>query len=78
MRPGSSDKITIARADLTAEVSRALIASLNRELDGLYSEPGATAGITTGDPDGKEFRPERGLSGVVSLKNLDHTPFDVL
>jgi len=42
MRPGSSETITIARADLTADVSRALIGSLNDELQGLYSEPGAT------------------------------------
>jgi putative acetyltransferase len=38
----TSDTITIARADLTAEVSRALIRSLNDELSGVYSEPGAT------------------------------------
>ena len=37
-----SETITIARADLTAEVSRALIGSLNDELRGVYSEPGAT------------------------------------
>src|SRR2546422_2659743 len=34
--------LTIARADLTAEVSRALIDALNTELRGVYSEPGAT------------------------------------
>lgn len=34
--------ITIARAELTAEVSRALIAALNAELSALYSEPGAS------------------------------------
>lgn len=38
----ASAAITIARADLTDEVSRALIASLNDELRGVYSEPGAT------------------------------------
>lgn len=38
----TSETITIARADLTAEASRALIRSLNDELSGLYSEPGAT------------------------------------
>jgi len=38
----ASETITIARADLTAEVSRALIGSLNAELSDLYSEPGAT------------------------------------
>ena len=37
----STDSITIARADVTAEVSRALIKSLNDELRRLYSEPGA-------------------------------------
>ncbi|HLY37066.1 MAG TPA: GNAT family N-acetyltransferase [Candidatus Binatia bacterium] len=34
--------ITIARAELTAEVSRTLIEALNAELAGLYPEPGAT------------------------------------
>ena len=38
----NSETITIARADVTAEVSRALIESLNDELRGIYSEPGAT------------------------------------
>ena len=33
--------ITITRAELSAEVSRALIASLNAELTGVYPEPGA-------------------------------------
>jgi putative acetyltransferase len=36
------ETITIARGDLTDEVSRALISSLNDELRGVYSEPGAT------------------------------------
>jgi ribosomal protein S18 acetylase RimI-like enzyme len=35
------ETITIARAELSAEVSRALIASLNAELTGVYPEPGA-------------------------------------
>jgi GNAT superfamily N-acetyltransferase len=35
------ESITIARADLTAETSRALIDSLNEELRALYPEPGA-------------------------------------
>lgn len=35
------EPITIARAELTAEVSRALIDSLNAELSALYCEPGA-------------------------------------
>ena len=34
--------ITIARAELTADVSRALIELLNAELEDLYPEPGAT------------------------------------
>lgn len=38
----ASDTITIARADLTAEVSRTLIGALNDELRAVYSEPGAT------------------------------------
>ena len=37
----TSEGITIARAELTAEVSRGLIASLNAELNVLYPEPGA-------------------------------------
>ena len=37
----ASEAITIARAELTAEVSRDLIASLNGELSALYPEPGA-------------------------------------
>ena len=38
----AAEPITIARAELTAEVSRALIAALNAELSGAYPEPGAT------------------------------------
>ena len=38
----SSDSITIMRADLTSDVSRALIGELNAELTGMYPEPGAT------------------------------------
>ncbi len=37
----TSGAITISRAELTWEVSRALIDSLNAELSALYSEPGA-------------------------------------
>ena len=37
----ASEAITIARAELTSEVSRALIDSLNAELRGVYPEPGA-------------------------------------
>jgi len=37
----ASETITIARVELTAEVSRALIDSLNAELSGVYPEPGA-------------------------------------
>jgi GNAT superfamily N-acetyltransferase len=40
--PGTSDMIAIARADLNADVSRRLIASLDDELRAAYSEPGAT------------------------------------
>jgi GNAT superfamily N-acetyltransferase len=36
------DSIAISRTDLTAPVSRALIAALNAELAGTYAEPGAT------------------------------------
>jgi GNAT superfamily N-acetyltransferase len=38
----ASETITIAPAELTAAISRALIDSLNAELSGMYSEPGAT------------------------------------
>src|SRR6185295_8350640 len=34
--------ITIVSTDLTSPVSRALITALNKELSGVYSEPGAT------------------------------------
>ena len=37
-----AESIRIARAALTDDVSRALIASLNAELTGAYPEPGAT------------------------------------
>ena len=37
----ASGTLAIASADLTADVSRALIASLNAELSALYPEPGA-------------------------------------
>ena len=37
----TSEPIIIARAEFSAEVSRALIASLNAELTGVYPEPGA-------------------------------------
>jgi GNAT superfamily N-acetyltransferase len=38
----ATESITIARAELTDEASRALIAALNAELGGAYPEPGAT------------------------------------
>ena len=37
----AADGIVITRTDLAAEVSRTLIAALNAELTGAYSEPGA-------------------------------------
>jgi putative acetyltransferase len=37
-----SKAITIAQAELTADVSCALIAALNTELEAMYPEPGAT------------------------------------
>lgn len=39
---GSAKSITIAHADLTSDISRALIDALNTELMGAYPEPGAT------------------------------------
>ena len=41
-RSPRAESITIARAELTADVSRALIGRLNAELSGAYPEPGAT------------------------------------
>ena len=38
----ASATITIARAELNADASRALIEALNAELSGVYPEPGAT------------------------------------
>jgi len=38
----ASETITIARAELTSDVSLTLIGSLNAELSGVYAEPGAT------------------------------------
>ena len=40
--PMSPETITIARAELTADASRALIESLNAELSGIYATPGAS------------------------------------
>jgi len=40
--PVDSEAISITRAELTSDQSRALIDSLNAELSGMYSEPGAT------------------------------------
>jgi GNAT superfamily N-acetyltransferase len=38
----AAETITIARAELASDVSRALIGALNAELSGIYPEPGAT------------------------------------
>lgn len=46
----TADSITIARAALTDDASRALIAELNAELSGMYPEPGANHfGLTPED-----------------------------
>src|SRR5262245_41915126 len=37
----ASEEVTIARAELAADASRALIDALNAELQGIYPEPGA-------------------------------------
>ena len=43
MRPDPSLELTtVVRADLAADVSRALIRALDDELSGVYTEPGAT------------------------------------
>jgi putative acetyltransferase len=63
----TTDAITITRAGLTDDVSRALITELNAELSGMYPEPGANHfGL---DPD--EVAPGRGAFLVVYL---DGTP----
>lgn len=41
-QPQAAKEITIAPAELTSDVSRALIAALNTELEASYPEPGAT------------------------------------
>lgn len=57
----AADPITITRAALTDDVSRALIGQLNAELTGMYPEPGATHfGL---DPE--EVAPGRGAFLVV-------------
>lgn len=57
----TADPITIARAALTDDVSRALIRELNAELSGMYPEPGANHfGL---DPD--EVKPGRGAFLIV-------------
>jgi len=59
--------VTIARAELTADASRALITALNAELSAMYSEPGANHfGLDPAEVSGK-----RGAFLVVSL---DGTP----
>jgi putative acetyltransferase len=59
----TTDTITIERAALTDDVSRALITELNAELSGMYPEPGANHfGL---DPD--EVAPGRGAFLVVRL-----------
>jgi putative acetyltransferase len=42
MKPLNADPITITRARLTDDASRALIGALNAELSATYPEPGAT------------------------------------
>jgi GNAT superfamily N-acetyltransferase len=57
------DSITIVRANLTDDVSRTLINSLNAELSGVYPEPGATHfGLDPAD-----VAPGRGAFLVVHL-----------
>lgn len=59
----ADETITITRAALTDDVSRALIAELNAELSGMYPEPGANHfGL---DPD--EVAPGRGAFLVVTV-----------
>jgi GNAT superfamily N-acetyltransferase len=61
------EKITIARAELTADASRALIAALNAELRALYPEPGANHfGLKPAQVSGK--------SGVFLVVSLNGTP----
>lgn len=57
------EAITIARAELTDDVSRPLIEALNAELSGAYPEPGATHFHV----DAAETAPGRGAFLVVSV-----------
>jgi len=56
--------VTITRAELTADASRALITALNAELGAMYSEPGANHfGLDPAEVSGK-----RGAFLIVSLE----------
>jgi putative acetyltransferase len=55
--------ISLARADLNADTSRQLIAALNAELSGAYSEPGANHFSL----DSSEVAPGRGAFFVVQV-----------
>jgi len=60
----TEERITIARAELTADASRALLASLNTELEAAYPEPGATHFRL----DAEEVQHGRGVFLVVYLE----------
>jgi GNAT superfamily N-acetyltransferase len=69
--------VTIARAALTAEVSRVLVAALDAELSGLYPEPGANhfgldpAEVADGDGAFLVFYRGGAAVGCGALRRLD-------
>ena len=63
----AKEMISIARAELTAETSRALIAALNAELSAMYPEPGA-------NHFGLKPAQVTGQSGVFLVVSLNGTP----
>ncbi len=63
----TSEIVSIARAELTADASRALITALNAELSAMYSEPGANHfGLDPAEVSGRR--------GAFLLVSLDGTP----
>jgi len=63
----ASEIVTIARTELAADASRALITALNAELSAMYSEPGANHfGLDPAEVSGKR--------GAFLIVSLDSTP----
>ena len=63
----TADSLTIARAELAADTSQALIAALNAELSAMYPEPGA-------NHFGLKPAHVSGQSGVFLVVSLNGTP----